>query len=388
MLPIALQGADNAGISMPDHPLHILGIETSCDETAAAVVTLRPPGHKGGCPCAEIHSNVVLSQSDDHAAFGGVVPEIAARAHVEALDCVIAAALKGAGIGVDAMDAIAATSGPGLIGGLIVGVMTGRAMAAATSKPFVAINHLEGHALTARLTDGIDFPYLLLLVSGGHTQILLIRGVGAYERWGSTIDDALGEAFDKTARLLGIGYPGGPQVELRARDGDEARFQLPRPLLRRPTLDFSFAGLKTAVRLAAQAAEPLDKQTIADMCAGFQAAVCEILADRLERAIERFRKTQQIGTEDGGCLKIVIAGGVAANEAIRRRLQKTAEALSARLIAPPLRLCSDNAAMIAWAAAERLHAGIPGSSSLVPRARWPLDEAALPMIGSGAKVKV
>ena len=264
-----------------DRPLRALGIETSCDETAAAVVEMDANGGR-------IVSNVVLSQVAEHAAFGGVVPELAARAHVTATDGVVAAALEEAGLTLADMDMIAATAGPGLIGGLIVGLMTGKALAKVSGKPLAAVNHLEAHALTARLTDGIDFPYLLLLVSGGHTQIVLVRGVGRYERWGTTIDDALGEAFDKTAKLLGLPYPGGPNVERAALQGDAGRFDFPRPLKGTDRLDFSFSGLKTAVRQAATAIGPLGESDVADICAAFQAAIVDTLADRVGRALATF----------------------------------------------------------------------------------------------------
>ena len=323
--------------------IRVLGIETSCDETAASVVALDESGRR------EILSNIVLSQIEEHAAFGGVVPEIAARAHVEALDGIIEAALADAGVTLADVDAIAATAGPGLVGGLIVGLMTAKALAAASGKPLQAVNHLEGHALTARLTDGLAFPYLLLLVSGGHTQVVLVRGVGDYERWGTTIDDALGEAFDKTAKLLGLPYPGGPNVEKAARDGDPRRFDFPRPLKGEARLDFSFSGLKTAVRQAATAIAPLSDKDVADICASFQAAIADTLDDRVGRSLARFRDA------------------VPRYRAGRRwwwpaaspptpRSARTLENLCARhgfaFVAPPLALCTDNAAMIAWAGAR------------------------------------
>ena len=267
-----------------DGLIRVLGIETSCDETAASVVELR------GDQAAEILSSVVLSQIEEHAAFGGVVPEIAARAHVESLDGIVEAALEDAGMGLADVDAVAVTAGPGLVGGLIVGLMTAKAIAAAAGKPLLAINHLEGHALTARLTDGLAFPYLLLLVSGGHTQIVLVRGVGDYQRWATTIDDALGEAFDKTAKMLGLAYPGGPNVEKEAMRGDASRFAFPRPMKGSAQPDFSFSGLKTAVRQAAGAAAPLSDSDVADVCASFQEAVSDALADRVgkkSRAVSR-----------------------------------------------------------------------------------------------------
>ncbi|RUU21364.1 tRNA (adenosine(37)-N6)-threonylcarbamoyltransferase complex transferase subunit TsaD, partial [Mesorhizobium sp. M6A.T.Ca.TU.002.02.2.1] len=295
--------------------IRVLGIETSCDETAASVVTL----DGGGAP--KILSDIVLSQIEEHAAFGGVVPEIAARAHVEALDGIIEAALADSGVDLADIDAIAATAGPGLVGGLIVGLMTAKAIAAAANKPLIAINHLEGHALTARLTDGLDFPYLLLLVSGGHTQILAVRGVGDYQRWATTIDDALGEAFDKTAKMLGLPYPGGPNVEKAAATGDATRFAFPRPMKGSAQSDFSFSGLKTAVRQAATAIAPLSDQDVADICASFQTAVADALDDRVSRALTRFRET----FPDKQNPALVVAGGVAANRTIKTKLEALCE---------------------------------------------------------------
>lgn len=357
--------------------IRMLGIETSCDETAASVVAF------DDATGSRILSNVVLSQIKEHAAFGGVVPEIAARAHVEALDGVVEAALDEAGVSLADLNGIAATAGPGLIGGLIVGLMTAKALAAASGKPLLAVNHLEGHALTARLTDGVEFPYLLLLVSGGHTQLILVRGVGDYERWASTIDDALGEAFDKTAKLLGLPYPGGPNVETQAAKGDATRFAFPRPLRGEKRLAFSFSGLKTAVRQAATAIAPLSEQDVADICASFQLAITETLSERVGRGLAQFRETYP-GLDSPA---LVVAGGVAANKAIRKTLQTLCEAHDMRLVAPPITLCTDNAAMIAWAGIERLRAGIDQDDalSLAPRSRWPLDETAAPIIGSGKR---
>ncbi|MFD1327873.1 tRNA (adenosine(37)-N6)-threonylcarbamoyltransferase complex transferase subunit TsaD [Mycoplana ramosa] len=356
--------------------LTILGIETSCDETAAAVVVRDPAGH------GQILGDVVLSQLDEHSAYGGVVPEIAARAHVEALDALIGQALARAGKTLDEVDAIAATSGPGLIGGLIVGLMTGKAIARAKGKPLYAVNHLEGHALTARLTDGLSFPYLMLLVSGGHTQLVLVRGVGDYERWGTTIDDALGEAFDKTAKLLGLAYPGGPAVEKAAETGNPDRFVFPRPLVGEKRLDLSFSGLKTAVRQAAQSIEPVTDQDIADICASFQKAVARTLKDRIGRGLARFR--QEFPSVAFPAL--VVAGGVAANKVLRATLKDLCDRNHFRFVAPPLALCTDNAAMIAWAALERMAAGLaPDDLSVAPRSRWPLDAAAAAMLGSGKR---
>ncbi|WP_165216646.1 tRNA (adenosine(37)-N6)-threonylcarbamoyltransferase complex transferase subunit TsaD [Affinirhizobium pseudoryzae] len=354
----------------------ILGIETSCDETAAAIVVRHPDGR------GEIVSDVVLSQLDEHSAFGGVVPEIAARAHVDALDGLVEEALARAGVTLDDIDAVAATAGPGLIGGLLVGLMTGKAIAMAAKKPLYAINHLEGHALTARLTDGLSFPYLMLLVSGGHTQLVLVKGVGDYERWGTTIDDALGEAFDKTAKLLGLPYPGGPAVEKAALTGNPERFDLPRPLVGEARLDFSFSGLKTAVRQAATAIQPLTQQDIADICASFQRAISRTLKDRIGRGLARFRERYLNEQEPA----LVVAGGVAANQVIRETLQALCQQHGFRFIAPPISLCTDNAAMIAWAGLERMAAGLADDPiSVAPRSRWPLDAAAAALIGSGKR---
>lgn len=353
----------------------VLGLETSCDETAAAVVR-RDAGAPDGPGI--ILSNVVLSQIADHAAFGGVVPEIAARAHVEALDGIVARALAEAGVTLGEVDAIAATAGPGLIGGVLVGLMTAKALAAATGKPLIAVNHLEGHALTARLTDGIAFPYLLLLVSGGHTQLIAVEAVGRYRRLGTTIDDALGEAFDKTAKLLSLPYPGGPAVETLAREGDPTRFPLPRPLLTRESLDFSFSGLKTAVRHAAESVAPLTRTDAADLCAAFQAAVSDIVAIKAERALAFFAAHSGVTAPT-----LVVAGGVAANKAIATRLEAAVARAKGRLIVPPGRLCTDNGAMIAWAGAERLALGLVDGLDSVARPRWPLDPDAAGRIGGG-----
>ncbi|CAN7199697.1 tRNA (adenosine(37)-N6)-threonylcarbamoyltransferase complex transferase subunit TsaD [Pararhizobium sp. LjRoot235] len=358
-------------------PLRILGIETSCDETAAAVVLRDAEGH------GEILGDVVLSQLEEHSVYGGVVPEIAARAHVEALDTLVEEALLRAGVTLADIDAIAATSGPGLIGGLLVGLMTGKAIARASGKPLYAVNHLEGHALTARLTDGLAFPYLMLLVSGGHTQLILVKDVGAYERWGTTIDDALGEAFDKTAKLLGLPYPGGPAVEHAAKSGNPDRFSFPRPLVGEARLDFSFSGLKTAVRQAAQSIQPVTEQDIADICASFQKAISRTLKDRIGRGLARF-KGEFAATVDNPAL--VVAGGVAANQTLRATLQELCDKSGFRFVAPPLQLCTDNAAMIAWAGAERMAAGLPADAlDVSPRSRWPLDADAKTLIGFGKR---
>ena len=356
-------------------PLTVLGIESSCDETAAAVVVCDGPS-KG-----RILSNVVRSQLDAHAAYGGVVPEIAARAHVDCLDQLIAAALDEAGLTFSDLDGVAATGGPGLIGGLMVGLMTAKAIALAQELPFVSVNHLEGHALTVGLTDGIAPPYLLLLVSGGHTQLLCVHEAGRYERFGTTLDDALGEAFDKTAKLLGLGFPGGPEVERRAQEGDADRFDFPRPMVGRPEPHFSFSGLKTAVRRAAERCAPLTPQDIADLCAGFERAVAAVVQDRTGVAIARFRERYP----DAAAHRLVVSGGVAANRHLRACLLDVAGKNDFSLHAPPIALCTDNGAMIAWAGAERLVRGPADPLDTGPRARWPLDANAPPAIGAGVK---
>ena len=344
--------------------MRVLGIETTCDETAAAVVRLRGDG------TGEILADEVMSQIAAHSPYGGVVPEIAARAHVEIVDGLIARALATAGVEAGALDGIAAAAGPGLIGGVLVGLMTGKGMALATGRPFVAVNHLEAHALVARLGGGLAFPYLLLLASGGHTQILAVKGVGDYLRLGTTMDDAIGEAFDKTAKLLGLPYPGGPAVEAAARDGDPTRFALPRPLLGRPTADFSLSGLKTATRLAAQAIAPLRPRDVADLCASFQAAIVAVIEDRLRVGLRLFRERV------GAAQAVVVAGGVAANGAIREAMARFCAQVGLPLVAPPVRLCTDNGAMIAWAGLERLRLGLADDLAVPARPRWPLDPKA------------
>jgi N6-L-threonylcarbamoyladenine synthase len=353
----------------------VLGIETSCDETAAAVV-VREAGGSG-----RILSNVVRSQWEEHRAFGGVVPEIAARAHAECLDGIVAAAMAEAGVVFEDLDAVAATAGPGLNSGLIVGLVTGKAIALAHGKPLIAVNHLEAHALTVGLTGGLAPPYLLLLVSGGHTQLLLVHDVDRYERLGTTIDDALGEAFDKTAKLLGLGFPGGPAVETAARTGDAARFAFPRPMAGRAELHFSFAGLKTAVRQRAEALQPLGDQDVADICASFQAAVAGSVSDRIVRAMSAAADRLPAGAPRN----LVVAGGVAANLALRTALQDLTDTNGYTLHVPPPALCGDNAAMIAWAGAERLALGLTDPLSFAVKPRWPLDAAAAPAIGAGVK---
>jgi N6-L-threonylcarbamoyladenine synthase len=340
----------------------VLGIESTCDETAAAVVERHEDGR------GRILSNVVLSQVNEHAAFGGVVPEIAARAHVEALDHIIASAMSEAKISFDKLDGIAAASGPGLIGGVIVGLTTAKAIALVKEKPLISVNHLEAHALTARLTDNTPFPFCLFLASGGHTQVVAVRGVGEYERLGTTLDDAIGEAFDKTAKLLGLGYPGGPQVEKEALRGNAERFALPRPMFGRNDADFSFSGLKTALRLEAEKIAPLTDQDVADLCASFQQAVVEVVLDRLRAGLRLFR------ARFGAPTALVAAGGVAANQAIRKTLHRLAFEVGTVLVVPPVELCTDNGAMIAWAGAERLARGFVDPLDVAPRARWPLNE--------------
>ena len=340
----------------------ILGIETTCDETAAAVV------ERTGDAQGRILSNVVLSQIAEHAEFGGVVPEIAARAHVEALDHIIAGAMTEAQMSFTDIDGVAAAAGPGLIGGVIVGLTTAKAIALTHRTPLIAVNHLEAHALTARLTDAVSFPYCLFLASGGHTQILAVCGVGDYVRFGGTMDDAIGEAFDKTAKLLGLGYPGGPLVEKEAVRGDSRRFALPRPMSGRHDADFSLSGLKTALRLAAEKVAPLSDQDVADLCASFQQAVVDVVGDRLRAGMKMFR--ERFGTPNA----LVCAGGVAANQAIRKILHRVAFENGTSLVAPPPALCTDNGAMIAWAGAERLALGLTDTLDFAPRARWPLSE--------------
>ncbi|MBL9073702.1 tRNA (adenosine(37)-N6)-threonylcarbamoyltransferase complex transferase subunit TsaD [Tabrizicola sp.] len=356
-----------------DRTLTLLGIESSCDDTAAAVVRA-----DAGRP--EILSSQVLGQTALHEAFGGVVPEIAARAHAERLDGVVEEALAVAGVSLDQIDAIAVTAGPGLIGGVLSGVMLARGLAAAKGLPLVPVNHLAGHALTPRLTDGIPFPYLMLLVSGGHCQFLLVQGVDRFVRLGGTIDDAPGEAFDKTAKLLGLPQPGGPSVEEEAALGDAGRFQFPRPLLDREGCDMSFSGLKTAL-LRARDALVVEKGGITvqdrrDLCAGFQAAVAEVLAKKTSHAIDLAGRP---------LTALAVAGGVAANTTIRAMLETVSTRAGLPFLAPPLRLCTDNAAMIAWAGIERLRTGLSHTSDFVARPRWPLDDRAPALLGSGKK---
>lgn len=354
-------------------PLAVLGIETSCDETAAAVVVREADG-KG-----RILSNVIRSQWEEHRAFGGVVPEIAARAHVECLDEIIGQALAEARMRLSEMDAVAVTAGPGLIGGLLAGVTTAQALALAHGKPLLAVNHLEAHALTVGLTEGLQPPYVLLLVSGGHTQVLAVEAPGRYTRLGTTIDDALGEAFDKTAKLLGLGFPGGPAVERAAAAGKPGRFALPRPMLGRPEPHFSFAGLKTAVRQQAQALAPLKDADIADLCADFEAAIGDSVADRVRTALRI--AAPQLGAAGR---HLVVAGGVAANKHLRARLERLAAEQGFALHVPPFALCTDNAAMVAWTGCVRFAAGARDDAlAITARARWPLDPEATPALGAG-----
>jgi len=369
--------------------MRVLGIETSCDETAVAIV-------EDG---RQILSHQLLSQWQEHVRFGGVVPEIAARAHMEHLDRLIKAALGEAGLSGAQLDGIAATCGPGLIGGVMVGAMTGKALALGLKKPFLAINHLEAHALTARLTDGVAFPYLLLLISGGHCQLLAVEGVGHYRLYGSTLDDAVGEAFDKVAKLLELGYPGGPAVEAAAQHGNPLRFALPQPLAGRQHADFSFSGLKTAVRHCVEAqrnkGSGLTAPDKADIAASFQHAVAGCLADRTAYAMQLFSRDfpppyphgyQQVYPpgypQDNQAshqtypqpYTLVVAGGVAANRALRAALEKTAAAHGFTLVAPPPALCTDNGVMVAWAGLEKLRLGAVDGLDFAPRPRWPLTE--------------
>ena len=357
-------------------PITVLGLESSCDDTAAAVVRLSDGK-------AHILSSVVFGQTALHEDFGGVVPEIAARAHAEKIDLCAAEALAKAQVGLTDLTAIAVTAGPGLIGGVLAGVMCAKGLSAATGLPLVGVNHLAGHALTPRLTDGLAFPYLMLLVSGGHCQFLIAEAPDRFTRLGGTIDDAPGEAFDKTARLLGLPQPGGPSVETEAVGGDAGRFAFPRPLLDRPGCDLSFSGLKTALLRARDSIVAqkggLTRQDRADLCAGFQAAVADVLAEKSRRAIGEYLAVSP------AVPAFAVAGGVAANSAIRARLEAVALGAGVRFVAPPLSLCTDNAAMIAWAGIERFRLGLTDDLTLVARPRWPLDDRAPGLLGSGKK---
>ncbi|MBL4693715.1 MAG: tRNA (adenosine(37)-N6)-threonylcarbamoyltransferase complex transferase subunit TsaD [Magnetovibrio sp.] len=329
----------------------------------------------------EILSDVVLTQIELHQPYGGIVPEVAARAHLEFADHVVSEAMSNAQLDFSDLDAVAVTGGPGLIGGVIVGVMTAKAIALAHDLPFIAVNHLEGHALTARLSHNISFPYLVLLASGGHTQLLAVKGVGEFVRLGTTIDDAVGEAFDKSAKILGLGYPGGPPLEQAAQFGNPERFDLPRPLRGKPGCNFSFSGLKAAVKRQVDALPPGDllEQDVQDMCASFQAAVADVIAERTRKAITKFKDLCPTGNT------LVIAGGVAANKALRAKLQDLAQQMDMTLAAPPLNLCTDNGAMIAWAGVEHLRLNQTDNLNFAPRPRWPLDPNAQKAVGAGVK---
>jgi N6-L-threonylcarbamoyladenine synthase len=357
--------------------LTVLGLESSCDDTAAAIV------RQSGSDPAEILSSIVFSQNDLHSPFGGVVPELAARAHAEKLDQCIRDALASAELSLWDLDAVAVTAGPGLIGGVMSGVMCAKGLCAATGLPLVGVNHLAGHALTPRLTDKVDFPYLTLLVSGGHCQYLLVYATDRFTRLGGTIDDAPGEAFDKIARLLGLPQPGGPAVQEQAISGDPARFRFPRPLLDRDDCNLSFSGLKTAVlrqrdRIVAEKCG-LTRQDRSDICAGFQQAVTDVLAEKTRRALQIYM------AEKSARPVLAVAGGVAANRSIRAALKKVAAESDADFIAPPLALCTDNAAMIAYTGIERFRNGEQDGMDLTARPRWPLDHDSPALLGSGRK---
>ncbi|MGO4851781.1 tRNA (adenosine(37)-N6)-threonylcarbamoyltransferase complex transferase subunit TsaD [Phaeovulum sp. W22_SRMD_FR3] len=356
--------------------LTLLGIESSCDDTAAAVVRLN--GAHG-----TVLASIVAGQTALHAPFGGVVPELAARAHAEKLDLCVEEALAAAGLSLRDLDGVAVTAGPGLIGGVLSGVMCAKGIAAGAGLPLIGVNHLAGHALTPRLTDGLSFPYLMLLVSGGHCQFLIVKSPEDFTRLGGTIDDAPGEAFDKTAKLLALPQPGGPSVEAEAQRGSEKAFRFPRPLLDRPGCDMSFSGLKTALLRARDAVVAehggLPQQIRADLCAGFQAAVVAVLAEKSRRALAEY---MALGPAEPA---FAVAGGVAANKAIRAALETVSVEMGARFLAPPLGLCTDNAAMIAWAGIERFRSGARDDMTLSARPRWPLDKTAQPMLGAGKK---
>jgi len=359
-------------LSSPSSQPLVLGIETSCDDTGVAIVSAD----------RRILAERLGSQLDRHQPFGGVVPEIAARAHLEVLDRMIADVMAEAGLHFPALAGIAVTAGPGLIGGLITGLVTGKAIAAVQSLPLLAVNHLEAHALTARLTEPeLDFPFLLLLVSGGHCQLLMVNGVGDYQRLGTTLDDALGEAYDKAAKMLNLGYPGGPAIETAARSGDTKAFAFPRPMVGKPNCHFSFSGLKTALRHAIQDLGPkaLEAGWINDLCASFQAAAIDSLLDRTTRAITLSQSMKRPPKA------LVVAGGVAANIYLRSRLDQLAANTGLPLVVPPPKLCTDNGVMIAWAGQERLSQGLIDDLDVSARARWPLDPKAEPALGAGVK---
>ena len=348
---------------MSSKPLTVLGIETSCDETAAAVVRGMPPGP------GEILSNITHSQIAEHLPYGGVVPEIAARAHVELLDAIVARALDEADVTLGDVDAVAATAGPGLIGGVMVGLVSAKALALAAGKPLIAVNHLEAHALSTRLALGTQFPFLMLLISGGHCQLMAAERVGCYRLYGATIDDAIGEAFDKAAKLLGLPYPGGPQIERLAREGDPRRYALPRPMLGREGVDFSFSGLKTALALIAKMEAPLAERNRSNLAAAFQAAIVDVLKDRTNGAMQKFRTEFEISA----ARKLVVVGGVASNGVIRSALGAVAQSAGFELAVAPPPLCTDNGAMVAWAGLERYHLGFQDRLDTPPLARWPLQ---------------
>ncbi|OLF80699.1 tRNA threonylcarbamoyl adenosine modification protein TsaD [Maricaulis sp. W15] len=359
--------------------LTVLGLESSCDETAAAILRRAPDGQ------VEVLADRVLGQTEAHAPFGGVVPEIAARAHAEAMDGLVMEALAEAGLSVADLDGIAATSGPGLIGGVMAALMTAKGLALGAGKPLIAVNHLEGHALSPRISEPLAFPYLLLLVSGGHTQLLIAEDVGVYHRLGSTLDDAAGEAFDKTAKVMGLGFPGGPALERCAASGDATRFELPVPLKGKPGCDFSFAGLKTAARQIWDGLEAPSDQDKADLSACVQAAIARALSRRTRRALAMFVERYPDAPRP---MSLVVAGGVAANTAVRAALEVEAGDAGFRLIAPPMKWCTDNAAMIALVGIEKLARGQIDGLDAPARARWPLDAASAkadPAIGSGRK---
>lgn len=349
----------------------VLGIETTCDETAASVVRRLPDGR------GDILSNEILSQIAEHARYGGVVPEIAARAHVDYLDKIIERALAVAKVKLSDLSGIAASAGPGLIGGVLVGLTTAKALALVTGKPLMAVNHLEAHALTPRLVEQLNFPYLLLLVSGGHTQLVAVTGVGHYTRIGTTIDDAIGEAFDKVGKMLGLPYPGGPHVERMAENGNPERFDLPRPMQGRVEPNFSLSGLKTAMRIAADQIAPLTREDVADLCASFQAAVVDVIVERTRMGLRAFRE------KFGHPQALVVAGGVGANQSVRRALQRLSFEAGLKLVIPPPKLCTDNGAMVAWAGIERLSLNLIDGMETPPRARWPLDSESAAIVGSG-----
>ncbi len=354
----------------------ILGIESSCDETAASIVNDKK----------EILAQTILSQQE-HIEFGGVVPEIAARSHLEYIDGIISDTLKKANLTFDDLDAVAAAAGPGLIGGVVVGVMTAKAICLAKNIPFIAVNHLEGHALMPRLIDNIKYPYLLLLASGGHCQILEVSGPDNYKRLGTTIDDAAGEAFDKTAKMLNLGYPGGPKIEKLALNGDENRFTLPRPLKGKDGCNLSFSGLKTATRHIIESYAPdgkinnaqIPEQDLYDICASFQLAISDCFTNKLSLAIKEFKSNHPQGEH------LVISGGVAANKYIREKLETLANKNGLKFAAPPIKLCTDNGTMIAWAGIERLQKGLTSPLDFKPKPRWPLDDTTPQARGAGVK---